>query len=97
MSIAMRILSLSVVQTDGITEMLASFVNTIDQLGAAIELKCDDYPKLPDCPSRYVPLCGTNGKDYLNPCYLCRHNKKTREDVAILHEGFCTCQDMKIN
>ncbi|XP_020372864.1 trypsin inhibitor ClTI-1-like isoform X2 [Rhincodon typus] len=68
-----------------------------DQLGAAIELKCDDYPKLPDCPSRYVPLCGTNGKDYLNPCYLCRHNKKTREDVAILHEGFCTCQDMKIN
>ncbi|GCC20645.1 hypothetical protein chiPu_0019210 [Chiloscyllium punctatum] len=65
--------------------------------GAAIELKCDDYPKIPDCPSRYIPLCGTNGKDYLNPCYLCRHNKRTGEKVAILHEGFCTCHDMKLS
>ncbi|XP_060711475.1 trypsin inhibitor ClTI-1-like [Hemiscyllium ocellatum] len=68
-----------------------------DQPGAAIELKCDDYPKIPDCPTRYIPLCGTNGKDYLNPCYLCRHNKRTGENVAILHEGFCTCHDMKLS
>ncbi|XP_072345386.1 trypsin inhibitor ClTI-1-like [Scyliorhinus torazame] len=69
-----------------------------DLLGSdAVELSCDDYPKIPECPTRYDPVCGTNGKDYLNRCHLCRYNGEAGKDIGIKHEGYCTCKDMNLS
>ncbi|KAK9508104.1 hypothetical protein O3M35_007840 [Rhynocoris fuscipes] len=44
------------------------------------------------CNRMYFPVCGTDGKTYINPCYLRCAQRNGKPDLEILHEGDCNAR-----
>lgn len=43
-----------------------------------------------DCSNEYTPVCGSNGKTYINECTLRVEACKTSKSLRILHQGACS-------
>ncbi|KAM4675648.1 serine protease inhibitor Kazal-type 6-like [Discoglossus pictus] len=57
------------------------------------EIDCSSFPQLEQgdlaCTREYVPLCGTDGNNYANPCDLCNKQLKQKTNIGVKHRGIC--------
>ena len=44
----------------------------------------------PKCPPATKPVCGSDGKTYVNECELRKQSCTTRTNIRVLHEGKCS-------
>lgn len=73
-------------------------------LDACTGTKCDHYamcelgvdgsskcvcPKIKNCPAIVKPVCGSNGKSYINECRLKIDSCKKRKKILVKKEGIC--------
>jgi coxsackievirus/adenovirus receptor len=48
----------------------------------------------PKCPPTTKPVCGTDGKNYVNECELRKQSCTTKTNIRVLHQGKCgACVD----
>jgi hypothetical protein len=44
----------------------------------------------PKCPPTTKPVCGSDGKTYVNECELRKQSCTTKTNIRVLHEGKCS-------
>ncbi|XP_057707118.1 ovoinhibitor-like [Corythoichthys intestinalis] len=48
---------------------------------------CQTYGRL--CPTKWDPVCGSDGHTYMNKCSLCQENRMNHQKVKVVHKGWC--------
>ena len=43
----------------------------------------------PKCPRATKPVCGSDGKTYVNECELRKQSCTTKTNIRVLHQGKC--------
>ncbi|XP_057707180.1 serine protease inhibitor dipetalogastin-like [Corythoichthys intestinalis] len=62
-------------------------VKVVHRGECAVADPCVKYGR--DCPTKWEPVCGSDGYSYINECHLCQENRLNQKKVEVAHTGWC--------